>query len=126
MKVKRTRNNGQWTEARYWQQVRSSLRQGFRYWLPIKQCKMASRRKYIGNNKRQKWEYKCAHCHQWFMDKQVQVDHVIPVGSLRCTEDIKGFLERLTTETGFQTLCKPCHQVKTNREKIAKNNIKKA
>ena len=25
--------------------------------------------------------------------------------------------ERLTTETGFQVLCKPCHQIKTNKEK---------
>ena len=117
MKKEKHRNNKQWTEARYWQQVRSSLRKGFQYWLPIKQCKIDSRRKYVGNNKRQKWEYKCNECKQWFMEKHVQVDHIVPVGTLKRPEDIIGFLERLTTETGFQVLCKPCHQIKTNKEK---------
>jgi len=116
-KVIKTRNNGEWTESRYWQQVRSSLRKGFRYWKPIIQCKINSRRKYVGNNKRQKWEYKCNDCKGWFMEKHVQVDHIVPVGTLKRPEDIIIFLERLTTETGFQVLCRNCHQIKTNKER---------
>jgi 5-methylcytosine-specific restriction endonuclease McrA len=115
--VPKTRNAGTWTEAQYWSAVRSALRKGFRYWKPITQCKMQSRRAYKGPNKRQKWEYQCNHCKKWFMEKDIQIDHIIPVGTLTRSEDLPGFLRRLTVEDGFQTLCKPCHQIKTNEER---------
>lgn len=116
-RVERTRNNGEWTESRYWQQVRSSLRSGFRYWKPIVQCKINSRRKNKGKDKRLKWEYKCNDCKKWFKDKEVQVDHIIPVGSLKSEDDLVEFLRRLTTETGFQVLCLECHKKKTLSER---------
>lgn len=117
MAKRRDRNAGTWTEARYWQQVRSSLRNGFRYWKPIMECKLSSRRKYVGSNRRQKWEYECAACGGWFMGKEIQVDHVVAVGSLKCSDDLVRFLEALTVEDGFQVLCKECHKEKTNRER---------
>jgi len=88
------------------------------WWKPASQAKVAARRKYEGENRRQKWEYQCAHCKEWFAGKLIQVDHKIPVGSLKCGADLEGFLERLTPETGFQMLCKDkCHQAKTNEER---------
>lgn len=49
------------------------------------------------------------------MEKEVQIDHIVEVGSLTCSNDLPGFVDRLFCEVeGFQTLCKPCHQVKTN------------
>ncbi len=116
-RVERTRNAGKLTEAGYWGAVRSSLRRGFRYWAPAMNAKLAARRPYTGENKRQKWEYKCAHCKKWYMDKDVQIDHKIPTGSLRSSKDLAGFLERLTPEKGFQILCLSCHQSKTNKER---------
>ena len=113
-RVPRTRNASTLTEAGYWGMVRSGLRRTFRYWKPATKCKAEAKRPYKGSNKRQKYEYQCAHCTEWFKDKEVQIDHIIEVGSLKCGEDLKGFLERLTPEDGFQLLCKPCHQVKTN------------
>ena len=115
--VPRTRNAGTWTEAAYWGAIRSHLRRGFRYWKPIMKTKLAARRPYEGPNKRQKWESQCAHCKEWFKDKDTQVDHIIPVGSLKCPGDLVGFLERLTCEEGFQVLCTGCHQIKTNEER---------
>jgi len=117
VRVPRTRNAGQWTEAQYWGAVRSGLRKAFKYWGPARIAKENARRKYVGKNKRQKWEYQCAECGLWFKDKEVQIDHTIPVGSLRTGHDLKGFLERLTCESGFAVLCKPCHQIKTNKER---------
>lgn len=116
MAVSKHRNNGTWSEAKYWGSVRSILRRGFRYWGPISECKKEARRVYIGEGKRQKWEYQCNHCSEWFPDKECQVDHIEPVGSLKSGEDLKGFLERLTPESGFQLLCKGCHKIKTNAE----------
>ena len=115
--VEKTRNGGTWSEAKYWGAVRSHLRRGFRYWKPISDVKMAARRPNQSNNKRLKWEFQCAECLDWFPDKQIQVDHITAVGSLKCSADLPGFLERLTPEEGFQCLCKPCHQGKTNEER---------
>ena len=124
-KIKRTRNAEQWTESKYWGVVRSALRRAFRYWKPALNVKLAARRKYTGSNKRQKWEYQCNNCKQWFKEGEVQIDHVIPVGSLRCAKDLVPFLERLTPENedAFQILCRDkCHLEKTKREKEAKQN----
>jgi len=118
MKAK-TRNLGTMTESQYWGLVRSSLRRSFRYYLPIKAAKIAARQKYTGPNKRQKWTYTCASCLSLFKEKEIGVDHIAAVGSLKRGEDLQGFLERLTTEdpNGYQCLCKSCHQIKTNLER---------
>ena len=119
-RVERTRNAGTWTEAQYWGFIRSCLRRSFRYWKPLNEARNKAKRKYKGKNKRQKWEYQCAKCEKWFKGKDIQVDHIIPVGSLRCYEDVAGFIERLTVEDGYQCLCKKCHQIKTNKERNKK------
>lgn len=63
---------------------------------------------------RHRWEIQCAHCGEWFPQSHVQVDHIVPCGSLKCAEDLPGFVERLfCEEEGFQALCKPCHNKKT-------------
>jgi len=116
-KVPRTRNANTLTEAGFWGLVRSHLRRGFRYWKPAMQAKQEARCPYKGKNKRQRWEYLCAKCNKYHPDKNIQIDHIIPVGSLRCDEDLVGFLQRLTPEEGFQVLCKDCHQEKTNLER---------
>jgi len=116
-RVSKHRNANTQSEAAFWGSVRSALRRAFRYWKPATQAKMEARRRYEGSNKRQRWEYKCAACRDWHADKNVQIDHIIPVGSLKSGDDLKGFLERLTPEDGFQILCRPCHQTKTNKER---------
>ena len=116
-RVKRTRNAETWTESQYWSAVRSALRRAFRYWKPATAAKADARRLYTGSNKRQRWEYQCAHCERWFKDKEVQIDHITPVGSLKTPEDLAGFLQRLTPEDGFQVLCKECHKEKTQSER---------
>lgn len=114
----KTRGNNTLTEAGYWGKIRSVLRRGFRFYPPIKLCKENSRRKYTGKNKRLKWEYECAKCGKWFKEKEIQVDHIVPLGSLKCGDDLAGFIERLTCEVdGLQILCKSCHQTKTNKER---------
>ena len=116
-RVKKTRNAATLTESQFWGKVRSALRREFRYWKPALKAKLAARRKYVGDNKRQKWEYSCAHCSKWFPDKEIQIDHIVPVGTLKTYKDLAGFLKRLTPETGFQVLCKDCHKEKTRKER---------
>lgn len=112
-RVPKTRNAGTMTESAYWGMIISGLRKKSMYWKPIQIAKQAARREYIGVNIRQKWEYQCNYCKKWFMDKETVIDHIIPVGSLKCGADLEGYVERMFCEEGFQCLCKPCHNAKT-------------
>jgi hypothetical protein len=78
------------------------------YWIPIKQARERARRSYKGKNKRQKWEFQCAHCKKWFPQKSINVDHKVEAGSLKSGKDLEGFVERLFCEDvdGYQVLCK--------------------
>ena len=121
-KTEKPRNSGTQTESAFWGMIRSCLRQKSRWWKPITETKMEARRPYKGTNKAQKWEYQCNHCKEWFMEKEIAVDHLIEAGALTCGKDVEGFIERLFCEKGgFQILCnkrkdgiESCHQKKTN------------
>ena len=118
IRVPRTRNNQTMTESAFWSWIRSALRQKSRWWKPAAEAKLRARRPYRGKNKRQKWEYECAECTQYFKSKDVNVDHKTPAGSLKCYEDLPGFVERLFCEVdGLQVLCTKCHDIKTADER---------
>lgn len=120
--VPKTRNLNTLTESQFWGLLRSGLRRQFRFWKPLFEAKKKAKRAYKGPNKRQKFEYQCNHCKNWFKESETQVDHIIPVGSLLCWEDLTAFVQKLIPEDpeAFQVLCKDCHQVKTNAERAEK------
>ena len=47
----------EWSEAKFWGFIRSALRSKMSRWPPKIEAKDESRRKYIGENKKQKCEY---------------------------------------------------------------------
>lgn len=114
-RVARTRAGGTWSEAQYWQFIRSGLRQLSRRWPPVTRLVWnESRRPYVGPNKRQRWEFQCAVCAKWYMRKEMQADHIQPCGSLKSWEDLAGFTRRLLVETaGLRILCAECHLLRT-------------
>jgi 5-methylcytosine-specific restriction endonuclease McrA len=124
-KIARTRNSGTMTESQFWSMIRSALRQKSRFWKPIAQCKQNARRKYNGTNKRQKFEYQCNICKEYFPDKHINVDHIQPAGALNCSQDLPGFVERLFCGIeNLQVLCESCHNDKTKEEKKTKRDGK--
>jgi len=109
------------TEASFWSFIRSALRQKSRWWKPIALAKAKVKRIYKGPLKRQKYEYQCAECSNWFPDKKINVDHIVPAGTLRTAEDLPGFVERLFCEVDkLQVLCTTCHDKKTKDEKSSR------
>jgi hypothetical protein len=120
--VDKPRNAGTLTESAYFAKIRSTLRSGFRWWKPMAIALDMASRPYKGPNKRLKKEYQCKHCGKWYPRKEVEIDHIVECGSLKCYADLVPFIERLTVEdpNGYQILCKPCHKVKTNQAKTKK------
>lgn len=115
-RVPLTRAHGTMSEARFWAFVRSNLRRMTMRWPPKFASKHLARRKNQSDNKRLKWEYQCALCKGWFPDKETQVDHIVPCGSLKSFSDAAGFLERMLCEVeGFRVLCNKCHNRITHK-----------
>ena len=111
-RVPRTRATQTWTEAAFWQFLRSGLRRMSMRWPPIaRDAIQAARRPYVGPNKRQKWEFQCSQCGLWNMRKNVQVDHIEECGTLKSWQDFATFAERLFCEVdGLRVLCSVCHK----------------
>ena len=108
--VIKPRGSGTLTESAFWAMIRSALRDKSRWWKPIAECRMKARRKYVGTNKRQTYEYQCAHCKNWFPANQIEVHHKEQVGKLSSYEDLPQFVKNLfCEEEGFEVLCKNCH-----------------
>lgn len=121
-RVPKTRNSGTMTESAFWSWIRSLLRRASMRWKPISECKMKARRakpKTIAG--RHKFEYQCNDCKNWFPEKvgktkNIAVDHIVDCGSLRCAQDLPGFVSRLFCESdGLQVLCTKCHDIKTHK-----------
>lgn len=116
----KTRGSGTLTESAFWSMIRSALRQKSRWWKPIQDAKRAVRRDNQSENKRLKYEYQCAICKNWFPEKLIEVDHIIPAGSLRSGDDLKTFVEKLFCEMdGLRVLCLECHT------QVTKNQLSK-
>lgn len=112
------KNYPKWTAARFWGFVRSALRQASSRYPPKYELLQSERRPYEGPNRRAKWMYKCNACKRWYQQKEVSVDHIVPVGTLKDYDDLAGFVDRLFCGTdGLQILCTTCHQEKTNEER---------
>ena len=113
-RVPRTRAGGEWTEAAFWGFIRSGLRQMSRRWPPlVRHALTESRRKSKSENKRLKWEFQCHQCDAWFPRKEIEVDHIVPCGTLKSFSDLSVFAERLFCESeGLRVLCLKCHQLR--------------
>lgn len=103
-----------WTEAKFWSFVRSGLRAKWVRWPPRYEALANARRIYKGKNKRQKYEYKCNICKKYYMQKEVEVDHIIPCGTLKDFSHLATFVENLFVGVDkLQVVCKSCHRSKT-------------
>lgn len=114
-------NEGKWTLGKFNAFVTSILRSGSRKWEPkyttLNRAK--TEKKVNPSSGRIAQHFKCNCCDKDFPAKQVQVDHIVPMGKGRSWDD---FINELYCETdNLQVLCLDCHTKKTREEK--KNNV---
>lgn len=115
-KVLKTRNNNTMSEAAFFGWLRSRIRRLSIYWKPIQIVKQEAKVPYIGSNKRRKFSYKCAKCGNTVSDKEGNVHHKIPCGSLKNFQDLAIFAEKLFVEKDLlEFLCHNCHDLEHER-----------
>ena len=113
--IERPRNGGLWTEARYFQFIRTALRKASSRWGPRFEALKEARIEQKINVKtgRLAWHFKCSECSNLYPAKEVQVDHITEVGSLKCFDDLGEWAERLFCEkSGLRVLCEKCHNIR--------------
>lgn len=117
----KTRAGNTWTESRYFGFIRSALRNAFSKY-PPKYAALKDARVSVDWG-RTKVAYVCAVCEETYKATEVQVDHIVPAGSLKTYKDLPSFVERMFCEkNGLQVLCKECHKKKTQEERAARNS----
>jgi len=85
-------------------------------------CLKSNRRKYVGDNKRQRYEHQCNKCKNWFRQDEVQIDHVVPCGSfLELTPECIGNFVYRMFQGELQKLCSECHKKKSKEERNVQN-----
>lgn len=110
-------NGGKWTKGRFDSFVTSLLRSGSRRWEPKYTClnEAKTEKKINKATGRVAQHFLCNSCKQDFPAKDVQVDHIDPIGKNRSWDE---FINRLFCElSNLQVLCKACHSEKTKRER---------
>lgn len=111
------------TRSEFYVWLRGLLRRGWSKH-PLKVNKMRDARfkvdKVFKNGKIAKvWHCKCELCSKTGPQKEFEVDHIVPAGSLRCFQDIEGFIKRLlfVKEDDLRILCKECNATLAYSEK---------
>ena len=120
MKPDKPHNGGTWTDARKTSFIMSALRNASRRWGPAYACKKAAR---VARN-----AYTCAICQKVYGSKDVKIDHIRPVRSVYQIENSwDKIIKRMFPEiSGYQVLCKACHDDKTDIENNLRREIRKA
>lgn len=107
------------TEKAFFGWIRSQLRRVSQRWKPIYGILKEGRRPVTFGDRVQwgnriKFVYQCERCLQWFPRTGIEVDHIVPCGSLRSFEDVGPFTARLLCERpGLRRVCEACHLIIT-------------
>lgn len=112
-----TRCGNTMTEAQFFSWILSNARRLTIRWKPRNDKLNEGRREYKGPDKRTKWEYSCEICCLWFKRKEIELDHIEPLGGMSCFSDIERWFRRAFVEKdGFRRLCVGCHHKITHSE----------
>jgi 5-methylcytosine-specific restriction endonuclease McrA len=118
-------NGGAWTEGRFNSFVTSTLRAGARRWAPKYQTLNAAKTEKKINVKtgRVAQHFRCELCQEEFTAKDMEVDHIKPVvDPKKGFESWDKFIDKLFCEaSNLQCVCKPCHKIKTTKEKAIRS-----
>jgi hypothetical protein len=100
--------------------ITSSMRKEWMSW-PVKFAVIQSQSVRVElSNGRMKTLIRCNHCRSLFDRKDIQCNHIEPVGALRSTkrQDIEEYRMRMfCSKSNLEALCKECHQTHTKHQR---------
>lgn len=116
-------------------QIRGALRRAFSRSPLVREVLEESRQEFPrfkndGTRHKRNWvKRQCQVCQQWVSSSKIAVDHIDPVISVdHGKQDWNTFIDRLWCNTSgksnLQRICDPCHDAKTQKERIARLLIK--
>lgn len=111
--------------------LRNAIRQASITWPGRKEClRLARKRVLVKRSKKGKAVYKyhwqCAKCGRWTKDeKQMEVDHIIEIGSFEGDWNSYLFRHFPNVKTGLQAMCLVCHLKKTKAWNSAQTQWKR-
>jgi hypothetical protein len=73
-------------------------------------------------SKRKFIKFRCAQCRKFFQKKEVEVDHIEPIGAYK--DDLTEWVVALFCGER-QVLCKPCHKKKSKKDKKVLKEMEK-
>lgn len=120
-------NSGQWTESRFNSFIKSALRTASVRWPPRYETLADA---YVGQQTnvktgRKAKHYKCNKCGGEFPQKDVQVNHIVPVVPVEGFTTWDDVITRMFCEkNGLEVLCIPCHKEVTQEENILRKKYK--
>ena len=126
--IQKTRNDGQWTEARYNSFIKGGLRSASQRWPPKYQTLNAA---CVGQQINQASgrlakHYKCAACSNVFPAKHVEVNHIDPVIPTTGFDSWDNVIDRLFCEQeGLEVVCKTCHKLISKGENLERKLSKR-
>lgn len=111
--------------------IRGALRRAFSRSPLVREVLEESRQEFPrykkdGTRHKKNWvKRQCQVCSTWVPSSQIAVDHIVPVISVDSGfQDWNEFVDRLWCNTlgkaNLQRICDPCHDVKTQAERIAR------
>lgn len=112
-------NNGLWTQSRFQSFIKSALRSASVKWPPrytvLNEAFTGTKTNKATGRKAK--HFRCNRCKGEFVQKDVQVNHIIPVVPLSGFTTWDEVVDRLFCEKeGLEVLCKPCHKEVTKEE----------
>ncbi len=67
--------------------------------------------------------YECSHCKKLFPQKEIEINHIVPVVPITGFDDWGSVIERMFCEIeGLEALCKTCHSDCTAQENVLRKN----
>ena len=123
-RVPRPYGGGLYTKSALMGFIRSALRAKWLRWKPRGEALRAAQRPLTDEDRakhgnRIKSVYLCCKCGNRFPQKEVEVDHIVPCGTMKDWPDVGPFAERLFVEVDqLRVVCKPCHLTITQQEKL--------
>ena len=107
--------NGLMTKASFFSFIRSTLRLKWMRSDPAR--KEALKKVSVGSD-----NYYCKTCKKLYSKKNVEVNHIEPVGSFNEFSQFEEFYNRLFCSVEkLEVLCKECHKKETEKQKLEKN-----